>query len=284
MITERRSGDASILRAMAAGAVRVRFAPLVRLDDGSVDAIAVRLHALASGPERFLAVETLSRQWSRDTAIAVGDRLTSRALKAAGRWRREDDRLWRVAIPACSAELAAPDYAVRLLAAARRAAVRLDRIRVDCPLPWSHLEMRSWRGTMDALRSVGIRFSVRVSASAIAHFDRMHPAPFDEIVLVGGLTKRLTQSVRTTDIGALSDLLLLAEMTGTRICAESVEDSLLVDALRELGFFAAAGPYFGEFESESHLRSTNLESMAERALAAAAPRRLGAPRQTALPA
>lgn len=257
--------DAAALKALAAGSLAMRFAPLVRLVDGRICAVLARLAALGVSGGWTMSPNTLRRELSSTLRDRVSDSAMTASLAAAVRWRRGEHRDWPVAVEAHARDLDRPEFALRVLSAARRSGVAPAAIRIDCPTPLSRKELLGWGLTIHTLREVGIRFTVRVSATNIALLERLHPTPFDEIRLVGGVVARLAQSSRRSDLPALSDLLLLAESTGTPLSAENVDDSATAASLRELGFVAASGSYFGQFTGEARLRALDEESIRARA-------------------
>jgi EAL domain-containing protein (putative c-di-GMP-specific phosphodiesterase class I) len=229
----------------------------------------VRLRAakIGNGIARFFVPETLQRSIDTGHTASVHTYALNQGMQLAQQYAGADRGFGRICVAAWSRDLASPDYAIRVLSAARRHGVDPSLIQLDCPMPWSRIELHQWLGTLETLRSVGVQFSMQAVADSAAHAERLQPAPFEMITLTGGLPHRLGQTSKDFDVEALSNLLLTAEWTGTALAAEDVEDKATVLTLRDLGFRYASGPYFGRYYDADALACMPAANLAERRVA-----------------
>lgn len=226
------------------------YQPKVDLRSGAIVGFEALLRCCPQGkahygPSRFAAAFEDSL-----LAVQLGDRMLSRVIADAARWRAARLDFGHVAVNVTAADLRLPNFAQQLMEQLRSAGLKAADLQVEVTETVLLGRMAPHvRRTLEDLHQQGIKIALDDFGTGFASLSHLKQFPVDIIKIDRAFVRNL--QVDEHDGAIVHALIGLADALGLEVVSEGIETKAQRDFLRALGCTTAQGYLFGKAKASA---------------------------------
>jgi diguanylate cyclase (GGDEF)-like protein len=235
--------ESNLRNAVVRGELEPYYQPLVRLDDGRLEALELlaRWHHPQQGvvsPSQFIPVAE-----EAGLVASIGLFLLDAACMQLGHWDRNGLSVPRLAVNLSATQFRDPALAASLLEAVRRTGIAPSRIELEITEGALAQEGEQTLETLRALVAAGFSIAVDDFGTGYSSLAYLRRFPVAKLKIDRSFIQHMTEE--PNDEAIVRTVIALARTLKLTTVAEGVETEAQRDALRRMGCDLAQGYLFG---------------------------------------
>lgn len=243
------------------------YQPKIDLRSGAIVGFEALLRCRPQGKALYGPSRIAAAFEDNSLAAQLGDRMLSRVIADAARWRAAELDFGHVAINVAAADLRRPNFAQWLMEQLKSAGLGANDLQIEVTETVLLGRMAPHvRRTLEGLHEQGIKIALDDFGTGFASLTHLKEFPVNIIKIDRVFVRNL--QVDEHDGAIVHALIGLANALGLEVVAEGVETTAQRDFLRALGCTTAQGYLFGRAEGSASVPAL-LTGPAGSALAAA---------------